>query len=75
MTDVELAEHFAIVFAPGDQLCVVTCKHKDKEEEPCPASWELEVEEDGSITVGVRNALLSHGRAHCGGFRKMRRIS
>ena len=51
------------------------CKHEEENGDKCPRAWAVDVNADGTIDTGIRNALLSHAKAHEGGNRKMRRIS
>ena len=51
------------------------CKAQDDNGDRCPRAWAVDANLDGTIDTGIRNALLSHRKAHEGGFKKMRRIS
>jgi hypothetical protein len=73
--DDELRKHFVLTVADDRQTCQLQCIEKEPDGGPCPAAWEIELEDEGAVSTGVRNALLSHARSHSGGFRKMRRIS
>jgi hypothetical protein len=74
-SDVELQTKFAIELAADHESAQLHCKGVDEEGNVCAAAWEVEIESDGTLDVGVRNALLQHARYHNGGFSKMRRLS
>lgn len=57
-----------------DETVTFLCK-AEKDGEPCPGAWNVDVGKDGSIDPGSRMALLQHAKAHNGGFSKMRRVS
>lgn len=71
--DDKLSDGF-LIEEVGDELHF-KCKAKDESGEACQRSWAVDPNADGTIDVGIRNALLSHVKAHSGGFRKMRRLS
>jgi hypothetical protein len=57
-----------------DGTLLVECK-AEKDGEPCPYAWEIDLSPDGEMDKGSRNALLQHAKAHNGGFNRMRRVS
>jgi hypothetical protein len=58
----------------ADGTLHVACK-AEKNDEPCPCAWDVDLEADGSMHKSVRTALVQHARAHNGGFSKMRRVA
>ncbi|HET9683732.1 MAG TPA: hypothetical protein VFP15_06485 [Gemmatimonadaceae bacterium] len=73
-SDTALLEGFTVK-EEDDDTATFTCKGKDGDGEPCPRVWNVDVNADGTLDRGIRNALLAHAKAHSGGFSKMRRIS
>jgi len=61
--DEELAKHFTAQDLTGQEyaneghLIDVRCKH-------CKARWGLKVGDMGEVSVGYRNSLLAHSKAH-----------
>lgn len=58
-----------------DDTATFACQAKDEAGEGCTRVYNVDVNADGTLDRGIRNALLAHAKAHAGGFSKMRRIS